>query len=284
MARVSDLFSGASVSQALYRNATLVGRPNFELQFNVLQNTIIERLNQKIAEAGADDELQNSRVDVFLANAAKKLTGVQQGIEIFIFENARNVNVVSSLSDKLDQLDTALDGGDTAAFNTVLGKLNETAGYLKVTDGSSAGIFTEDGVYKLRSRGVVRLDNAGTTAKATAYSDFADATAARQAVSAARAELGNVAAALLAKHEGAEAIRVNVSKNLNKTLLQIQAAQIADQASKAQEIAKLREEYGQLLYALSLAFESSQFLTEQLGAKLFEPPELDSGSVINIFT
>jgi len=284
MVGVTDLLAGGSVAQGLYRTSNLAGRPAFELQFNVLQNTIIDRLNQKIDEVSADDGLLNAKVDVFLANSAKKLTAVQQGIETFIFENARNINGISAIAEHLDNLDLALDEGDTAAFDSSLEKLNNTTGYLKITDGTSVGIYTSDGIQKLRNSGVVRYDNAGTDTKATQYADFADATAARSAVAAARTEIGNIAEALILKSEGAEVVRQKTAQNLNSTLLQIEAAQIADQATKAEEIAKLREEYGQLLNALSLAFETSQVLTERLGTKLFEPPELDSGSVVNIFS
>jgi hypothetical protein len=283
MVGISDLFSGASFAQNLVRTNAAVSRPNFELQFNILQNTIIDRLNEKIAEVTADDGLQNDKIDVFLLQSAKKLTSFQQGIEKFIFENTGNANGVSSISERLDQLDAALDAGDTDAFNTALGKVNETTGLLTVTDGSTVGIFSNDGIQKLRNSGVVRFDNGGTTTKATSLSDFADTAAARTAVANARTETANVITALVLKAEGAEVVRKNTSTRLDSTLLQIEAARIADEADKATEIAKLREEYGQLLNAISLAFESSQTLTEQLGAKLFEPPELQSGSVINLF-
>jgi hypothetical protein len=283
MVGIADLFSGTSFAQNLVRTNAAVSRPNFELQFNIMQNTIIDRLNDKIAEITADDGLQNDKIDVFLLNSAKKLNSFQQGIEKFIFENTGNANGVSSISERLDQLDAALDAGDTDAFNTALGKVNETTGLLTVTDGSTVGIYSNDGIQKLRNSGVVRFDNGGTTTKATSLSDFADTAAARTAVSNARTETSNVIMGLILKAEGAEVVRKNTSTRLDSTLLQIEVARIADEADKATEIAKLREEYGQLLNAISLAFESSQTLTEQLGAKLFEPPELQSGSVINLF-
>ena len=177
MVGISDLFSGASFAQNLVRTNAAVSRPNFELQFNILQNTIIDRLNEKIAEVTADDGLQNDKIDVFLLQSAKKLTSFQQGIEKFIFENTGNANGVSSISERLDQLDAALDAGDTDAFNTALGKVNETTGLLTVTDGSTVGIFSNDGIQKLRNSGVVRFDNGGTTTKATSLSDFADTAA-----------------------------------------------------------------------------------------------------------
>ena len=80
----------------------------------------------------------------------------------------------------------------------------------------------------------------------------------------------------------AENIRENTAKNIRATILQIEAARIAEQADKANEVAKIREEYGQLLNALSLAFESSQVFADQLGQKLFDPNAVPAGSVVNI--
>ena len=87
MVGVIDLFSGGNVAQGLFRASNIATTPNFELQFNTLQNTLIGRLNEKIAEAQADDGLVNGKIDAFLAQAAMKLSATQQGLEIFIFEN-----------------------------------------------------------------------------------------------------------------------------------------------------------------------------------------------------
>ena len=283
MANINDLFSGANLAQGLFRAGNLAYKPNFELQFNTLQNTIIDRLNEKIAQAQASDGLLNSKIDAFLVQAAKKLSATQQGLETFIFQNYRNINGISALASKLDELDSALNASDTAGFNTALTKLNEIVGYLKVTDGSAVGIYTTDGIQKLRISGVVRYDDGGTPTRATALSDFADTSAASSAITAARTEIGNISAALIDKTSGAEDLRARAATNLHSTLMQIKAAQVADSASKAEEIAKLKDEYAQLLTVVSLAFESNQTLTEQLGRKLFEEPDIESGSVLNLF-
>ena len=95
-------------------------------------------------------------------------------------------------------------------------------------------------------------------------------------------QIANIASVLLLKAEGAENIRENTDKNLKSTILQIEATLIADQADKANEIAKIRDEYGQLLNALSLAFETSQTFADQLGQRLFDPNAVPAGSAVNI--
>ena len=280
---VTDMLAGANVSQALVRTSDMSGKPQFELQFNILQNTIIDRLNDKIEDAISDDKLVNGKVDIFLLESAKKLTGVQTGIDQFIFDNAHNIRAMVPLLAHLEQLATDLGNSDTESFNKELTKLNDTAGKLKLTNGIPVGIFSNDGIQELRNAGILRYDDSGTAKKATALNDFVDNAAASTAINAAKNRIADIATSLVYIQEGAEVVRQGTAKSLNSTLLQIEAARVADQGAKAEEIAKLREEYGHLLNALSLAFESHQALTNRLGNALFEAPPIDKGSVLNLF-
>ena len=144
------------------------------------------------------------------------------------------------------------------------------------------GIFIDDGITKLRREGLVSKQEDGANVPATARSDFANDAAAQAAIDAARTQIGTIAEVLVLTAEGAENIRANSDKNLNSVLLQIQAAQVADESEKANEIARLRDEFAQLLNALSLAFESSQAIVDQLSAKLFNPDAVQPGSAVNI--
>lgn len=278
MVGVADITSGGNFAKAFAETSLLAGRPQFELQFNVLQNTIIDRLNEKIDEVTADDGLVNN-IDPFLVASQKKLNRFQAGLDNFIFDNGRNINAVSGLSTLLDDLETALNANDTDGFNDVLGKINQTVGNTHLSDGTTVGIFIDDGIMKLRREGLVTTDS---SIAAASRSDFADAAAAQAAIDAARNQLGTIAEVLVLKQEGAENIRANSIKNLNAVNLEIETALIADQADKANAVSKVREEYSQLLNALSLAFESSQAIADQLAAKLFDPNSVPAGSAVNI--
>ena len=172
MVGVTSLQMGGNIAQGLVRANNIASKPAFELQFNMLQNTIIDRLNEKIKEAQAEDKLQNGKIDFFLLQSAKKLTRVDEGIKRFLYENAHNTRAMGPILKHLDKLDDALDANDTDAFNKELKKLNTTTGKLKITDGSTVGIFTDDGIRKLRNSGVVSYDDSGTAKRATSLSDF----------------------------------------------------------------------------------------------------------------
>ena len=85
------IFSRDSFAQGLANTATMAARPRFELAFNGLQNTIIDRLNNKIEEITADDGLVNN-IDPFLLSSQKRLQRFQADLDRFIFDNSRNIN------------------------------------------------------------------------------------------------------------------------------------------------------------------------------------------------
>ncbi len=283
MVGVVDVFSKGGMAQAMVRNATAAKRPNFELQFNLLQNAAIKRLNEKIVAMTADDGLVNGKVDVFLNNTAKKLSTFKNDVNVFIFDNSRNISAAGELSSILDKMDTALSTNDTATFNTELAKLNETVGKTHESNGAPIGIVIPDGTHAIRRDGLVTYNNAGTQTKATSFSDFASTADAQTAVNNAKSKLATITEVLLLKGEAAVDLRTKTEKNLTSAMLQIETAKIADNASKADEIAKLKMELGNFLKSLSLSFESSLSMSDQLAAKLFESPKLQPGSIVNLF-
>ena len=61
----AGIFSLDSFAKGYANTATMASRPQFELAFNSLQNTVIDRLNAKVKEVTADDGLIND-IDPFL--------------------------------------------------------------------------------------------------------------------------------------------------------------------------------------------------------------------------
>jgi len=279
---ITDLFAGNNFAKGLSSIGTAAARPNFELQFNQLQNTIIGQLNDKIEQVTADDGLVNN-VDVFLLRTEKNLVRFQNNLTDFTFDNSRNINAVGEMARQLELMDTALASDDTDAFNAALERTNATVSKTTVTNGSTVGIFISDGIQEIRRDGLLSITSGDTKTAANTFADFADKTAAQAAVDAAQTKLDTIAQILLLKAESAEKLRENTTTKLNATILQVQAAQIADEAEKAAEIGKVRNQYAQLLNAISLSFEVSNAMADQLAAGLFDPNSTPAGSIVNIF-
>jgi hypothetical protein len=281
MVGTPDILAGRSVAYGLATLSTVSARPNFELRFSILQNTVIDRLNEEIA---AVNEASRESVDAFLVLSQKKLEVFQANIDAFSFANSHNAWTLSELVDKLDQLQSALDASNTTYFNTVLGKINETVGKMTVPNGAVVGIFLDDGITAIRRDGLINVTRSGAKVRVTDYSQFTDAAEAQAAIDNARTTITTSLNAVLARAEAELKLRQVTDKNLTATVFQIEAAKTAKEAELASELAKLREKYAQFLNALSLAFESNQALAEQLGKGLFDPNKVDPGSVLNIFS
>ena len=281
MVGAPDILSGRSVAYGLANLSTIAARPNFELQFSTLQNSIIDRLNQEIATV---NEKSRESVDAFLVLSQKKLQTFQVNVDSFIVTNSRNAWTLSDLVTKLDSLQSALNAADTATFNTLLRQINENVGKMAVPKGATIGISLDDGITAIRRDGLINVTRSGAKARVTNYSQFANNAEAQAAITSARATLTTSLNAVLIRAEVAETLRQVTDKNLTATFLQIEATKTAKEAELASELTKLRGKYAQFLNALSLAFESNQAMAEQLGKGLFSPNSIDPGSVLNIFS
>lgn len=280
----AGILNNKGFAQGFASTATISGRPRFELAFNILQNTVIDRLNQKVEEVTANDGLKNN-IDPFLVSSKKRLERFQGDLRSFIFDNSRNINAAGGLAQRLDKLQAALNNDNTDDFNAVLADINVTVGKTHLSNGVPVNIFIDDGIAKLRREGLVNAPlppGGGTKVPATSRSDFANDAEAQAAITAAQSRIASIASVLLLKAESAQNVRQATDKNLRSTVLQIEAAMIAEETEKANELAKIRQEYSQLLNSLSLAFETSQAMADQLGEKLFDPNAVPAGSAVNI--
>ena len=139
---LADIFSLISFAHGFANTAIISNRPRFELAFNALQNTIIDRLNAKITEVTADDGIVND-IDPFLVSSQKRLQRFKGDLDRFIFDNSRNVNATGGLAQRLDRLQTALDNDNTDDFNAVLGEINQVVGNTHISNGIPVGIYID---------------------------------------------------------------------------------------------------------------------------------------------
>ena len=278
MVGIPDLFSDKSFASAFGGLANQAARPNFELQFNILQNAVVDRINKEIE--AVNEASSENRVDSFLLLSQRKLETFKENLDRFRFFNARNAWTIPDLKTKLGELQAASTAGDATAFDAILTQVNAAVANMQVPDGSTVGIFIGDGIGAIRRDGLL---NVGGT-KITAYSQFTGDAQAQATISAALTTLDNSYNSVIIKADSAEKIRAMTEKNLVSVSFQIEAARTATEADKAVELAKLRESYGRLLNALSLAFEVNQGAAEQLGRGLFNADEIEPGSVLNLFT
>lgn len=280
MADISAMFSGPKYGSVMADVSAMSMRPTFELRFAQLQNQIISRLNKEIEAANAD----TPRIDSFLLLEKSRLERVSSGLNQFQLDTARNYNALIDINTRTSELSGLIataDGGDTAAFDALLAEINDGTDRLIQVDGVSSGILFEDGVRSLKADGAVRTAS-GT--KATSYADFASAAEASAAIIDALSRIGSVQTLNGTKVEIVNDVKDRVDTELTVLTLDIEATRTADAAEKTNAVTRLKEQYGQMLNALSLGFEGNMAMTEYFANHLLAPAEVQKGSVMNLFT
>ncbi len=257
---------------ALGRLAIIAQRPNFELQFNILQNKLIEQLANKIEKLGEESVVNN--VDVFLGLEKKRLQRLTPLVDRFKNQTIMKLAVTNGVINNLNTLETLASGSDATAFDNLLAKVDKELLSIRKVDGLAIGFNVRDGLVKVRDEGL-GISN---------YSSFADATERADAVDAARSKLESGVLVLLANLDAINSFKDNVDSKLSSVSLQIEAVQLANTGEKLAEIKKLRDQHSQFLNALSLAFEVNQARAELFSEMLLEPPKFGKGTVLDIIT
>ncbi len=263
---------GFSLARTLGRLAIIAQRPNFELQFNILQNKLIDQLANKIEKLGEKSVVNN--VDVFLELEKKRLQRLTPLVNQFKNQTFMNLTITNGVIGNLGTLKTLASGSDAAAFDNLLAKIDKELLSIRKVDGLAIGFNVRDGLVKVRDEGLGISD----------FSSYADATERADAVAAALSRLESGVLVLLANLDAINSFKENVETKLSRVTLQIESVQLANTGEKLAEIKKLQEKHSQFLTALSLAFEVNQARAELLSEMLLEPPKFRTGTVLDIIT
>jgi len=260
------------VARTLGRLAIIAQRPNFELQFSILQNKLIDQLAEKIEKLSEKSVVNN--VDVFLGLEKKRLQRLSPLVDRFKNRTFMNLAITNGVIDNLGALKALASGSDATAFDNLLAKIDKELLSIRKVSGLAIGFNVRDGLVKVRDEGL-GISNFGS---------YADATEREDAVTAALSKLESGVLVLLSNLDAINTFQESVGSKLTSVILQIEAVQLADTGEKIAEIKKLREKHGQFLTALSLAFEFNQARAELLTGMLLEPPRFGKGTVLDIIT
>ncbi|MCR6631143.1 MAG: hypothetical protein NVV74_14445 [Magnetospirillum sp.] len=282
----SLLGSSSNLAMNLAQAQAAAARPAFNLQFNSLQNAIIDRMNAKINELNAsnghkalDDQLKAQR------QAFVQLGTDVEPVRAATLSSYHALNAIAEALAGLNNQVGAAAAGDSSIFNQTLAGINDLAANLKIVDATPIGIVVSDGTEKLKRDGVLMVTQPdGTQVKATSYEDFGSSTEALMAITAALGRVFNVQDANQNRADIIATTMNNVQVGINKIDAQMAAQEQLDLAKKAAEVAKIKQQYSFTLQALSLSFESSQSMADALTARLNSEMSVDKGSVMSLFT
>lgn len=279
------------LGQALATIGQASTRPDFELRFNQLQNTVIRRVNAEIEKitAGA---AKNTRVVKRLQKEHDKLSAELPALRTFLFGNEANRNrlielslVVTEATDTFSSVDddTNLTADEADAINVLKNDIIDRLQGLYVI--KHPGVKDANIIEKLRD---LVADLEGLTAVAGAV----DAAGSGSPSNGNRALLDTLAVAQNRVDVGVEvtdntagltnALILNYQKKILELEAKFTEITAADAKRQAAEIADLKTRNAHLLQAISISFEATSslgdFLLQNLGTRRPAP-----GSVLNLF-
>jgi len=281
------LTASTSVAATLSALATNSAPAQFNLAFNQLQNTLINRLNDKIKAVTDSSTVDHAREALLserqrLVNLADAITPIQDAT---VHNYAANEQI-GTLLGSLNEAVAAASGGDSSQFDSILAQINAQSDGFQAADGSAIGLYVGDGTDQLKRDGVVRVTQAdGSRTKATKFSDFASAADALNAITDGLYRDNNVAQSMQVRSDNLATIINTTQNSIDSIDTQISAGDAAKQADQLAQVAKLKQQYGLMLQNLSYAFTGSQSIVSQLDAAINGSASTpDSGSVLNLFT
>jgi hypothetical protein len=258
-----------SFARDLGNLARISARPTFELQFNILQNQLLSQLSDKIEKL--NDTSANTQVDAFLKLEKSRLNRLRPLIGRYENSGLLNHRTVNDFSIRLPELKTLASGGDAAAFDAFLDKMNADASRLKKLNGYTIGFYAKDGLEELRRDGFA----------INSYASYATDADREAALDAAITKNEASLTVLVANMNAVQTFRSRIDGDLTGVVLQIESTLAADQAEKIAEIQKLREDHGRFVKVLSLAFEGAAAKAESISKQLLDPPTRNTGTVLD---
>jgi len=281
-------------SLARQLGASLQGnaRPQFEFQFNQLQNLYIRRLNDKVTEIADADNTRRERESLIKQTAALQDTAVS--IEAFTFGNQTNEEHLTDLTTSTSALVGAIQfEGDTtdvtanevSQFNSVrdqiVGQIDKLQ-QLYQTDFLRPDIILEvitlGEELKGKTLEVGVVDAEGTVATTNSNRSVQDFAVYLQ---------GRIQAALAVTGVTITAAQ-EASQNVLGKISTLQADRIelaqVDAKQKQEAIDEENNRTGQLLQAISLSFEVNRGFAEGLSKSLLEGSTPQPGTILSVLS
>ena len=261
-----------TLAQGLAATSQMAARPQFELSFSLLQNSLLDRLSEKIDKL--NDSSGVDKVDAFIEMQRKQLIRALPPIGKFGNVTQYNKDVMVDMFGHMDSIDAANTASNSTEFDKFVAQMNDSTEMLKKPNGIAAGIYIKDGLETLRDNGSGLLN----------YDDYADDAARATAISDFRSGLNSSLAVLEITLDTARNISGDLQTKLNSLDLQVMADRSVKEVELLDDIEAARDEHANFLKSLSIAFEVAIQGAEQVGNTLLNGYKAPSGSVLNMFS
>ncbi|MDH3594024.1 MAG: hypothetical protein OEU09_05045 [Rhodospirillales bacterium] len=265
----------SSTATALVRLAQAAARPNFELQFNIAQNTALARLDKEI-EAFQDDDFGRGKT-ALLRVKATRLDRELAEAKAYKTVVASNRLTVKDALDQLDALRALADPASVSEFEAKRSELLETLDKLRTATTSRLG--APDGLRQAKADGLAAIEAIVTNDFATP----ADIQAAQDTIDGLAADFTESLSIVEINQDLTTNLVKSVDRSLDEARLKIDDIEIAERKQQIDKIQALQERTATILTSVSLAFEGAQALSDFIAQNTVLPQEIEPGSVLNLF-
>ncbi len=265
----------SSTATALVRLAQAAARPNFELQFNIAQNTALARLDKEI-EAFQDDDFGRGKTALLRVKATRLDRELAEAKAYKTVVTSNRLTAKDAL-DQLDALRALADPASVSEFEAKRSELLETLDKLRTADASRLG--APDGLRQAKADGLAAIEAIVTNDFATG----ADIQAAQDAIDGLAADFTQSLSILEINQDLTAILVKSADRSLDEARLKIDDIEIAERKQQIDKIQALQERTATILTSVSLAFEGAQALSDYITQNTVLPREIEPGSVLNLF-
>ncbi len=269
-------FDTISMAEQMVRISNLAAGPSFELSFSIAQNTVLDRLDKEIAEL--QEQKVSTGATALLEVNISRLKNDAGEINAFAARAKSNRITTQDIITDLSSLVGLADSSTVAEFDA---QLAATIARIEKLETPLFELYgAPDGLRKVKADALAQLNG-------LVHNNFAttgDVTSVQSTLNSLSADFGG---ALVITTINADA-GFNLSQDTNAKIAdidaEITAITLGEQATKIDDIEEQKKRAAQILTALSLSFEASQALTDYITQATIFKPEIDPGSILNIFS
>lgn len=268
---------GSSVASSLVGTSLAASRPAFELRFNAMQNSWLDRINIKIREYNAIKTDENLTVELDLKR--KRLLADSEDIGAYSDRAQSNRNLLQDISDSLNLLSIELDPNE---FVRIRDEIQYKVDLLKTTFLDPFGI--PDGLQQLKNRFASGFDLTGTPSSSGTFETLTVGTLSTAQILEIRAKVIGKTYAVQANRDNAVSLQDDITNDLTDVDAAISKVKDTLLAAKAKEINDLKEKAANILNILSLQYEASNSQATQFANAAIMPLANARGSVLNLIS
>jgi len=265
-----------SLTKSLVRLSQMSARPRFELQFNITQNAVLERMNKEVEavqESFGGSSSKTALLQLKQKRVARELAGVQ---DYEATTKSNRLTVKDILTDLYDLRDLAAPATE-AEF---LAKRDEVAAkFDKLRTATSYLIGAPDLLSKRKTEGPTEL-NAIVTGGFDIQQEIDDAQAAIDNVTA---DMNASLTIIEINQDMVVNLRDSLQRQGDETSIAIDDVEILERKARIDAVKETQDKFGRILSVLSISFEGSQAIAESIATATVLGQERDPASILNLF-